>query len=105
MSCLHRPQISPVSPKSCIALNSSNSQDGDSPANSPQASLSWAAKAGSVTVCPCPPGMLGEVETAADWRLSFPSSSPTGDPPFGKKSFEQTLAVELCGTAGKLGAQ
>lgn len=28
------------------------------------------------------------------------SQSPTGDPPFGKKSFEQTLAVELCGTAG-----
>ncbi|XP_007447572.1 PREDICTED: peroxisome proliferator-activated receptor gamma coactivator 1-beta [Lipotes vexillifer] len=28
------------------------------------------------------------------------SQSPTGDPPFGKKSFEQTLTVELCGTAG-----
>ncbi|XP_057587217.1 peroxisome proliferator-activated receptor gamma coactivator 1-beta [Hippopotamus amphibius kiboko] len=26
--------------------------------------------------------------------------SPTDDPPFGKKSFEQTLTVELCGTAG-----
>lgn len=105
MSCLHLPQISPTSPKSCIALNFSNSQDGDSPANSPQGSLSWAAEAGSVTVSPCPPGMLGEVESATNWRLFFLSSSPTDDPPFGKKTFEQTLTVELCGTAGKLGAQ
>lgn len=105
MSCLQLPQISPTSPKSCIALNSYNSQDGDSPANSPQASLSWGAEAGSVTVSPCPPGMLGEVESATDWHLSFLSSSPTSDPPFGKKTFEQTLTVELCGTAGTLGAQ
>ncbi|XP_027826196.1 peroxisome proliferator-activated receptor gamma coactivator 1-beta isoform X2 [Ovis aries] len=28
------------------------------------------------------------------------SQSPAGDPPFGKKSFEETLTVELCGTAG-----
>lgn len=105
MSCLHLPQISPVSPKSCIAFNSPDSQDRDSPANSPQASFLWATEAGSVTVCPCPPVVLGEVEPATDWRLSFLSSSPTGDPPFGKKSFEQTLTVELCGTAGKLGAQ
>uniref|UniRef100_A0A8D1C856 RRM domain-containing protein n=2 Tax=Sus scrofa TaxID=9823 RepID=A0A8D1C856_PIG len=28
------------------------------------------------------------------------SQSPTSDPPFGKKNCEQTLAVELCGTAG-----
>ncbi|XP_023406353.2 peroxisome proliferator-activated receptor gamma coactivator 1-beta [Loxodonta africana] len=28
------------------------------------------------------------------------SQSPTSDPPFGKKNFEQTLTVELCGTAG-----
>lgn len=29
--------------------------------------------------------------------------SPTSDPPFGKKNCEQTLAVELCGTAGEPG--
>uniref|UniRef100_A0A4X1T782 Peroxisome proliferator-activated receptor gamma coactivator 1-beta n=1 Tax=Sus scrofa TaxID=9823 RepID=A0A4X1T782_PIG len=31
------------------------------------------------------------------------SQSPTSDPPFGKKNCEQTLAVELCGTAGEPG--
>lgn len=44
---------------------------------------------------------------AAHWPLSFLSSlpAPTSDPPFGRKSFEQTLTVELCGTAGEPGAQ
>lgn len=52
---------------------------------------------------PLPSPMLGEVRPAADWPLSFLSSPPTSDPPFGKKSFEQTLTVELCGTAGEPG--
>lgn len=47
----------------------------------------------------------GEVEPAAHWRLSFLSPPPTSDPPFGRKSFEQTLTVELSGTAGEPGAQ
>lgn len=50
-----------------------------------------------------PSPKLGEVGPAADWPLSFLSSLPTSDPPFGKKSFEQTLTVELCGTAGEAG--
>lgn len=73
-------------------------QDGGSLANFPQATLLWAAKPGSVTVPRCHPCVPREVELLLT-GLSVPT--PTSDPSFGKKSFEQTLAVELCGTAGE----